>query len=79
MDTILFNHQHYPIRDAFLKEFGNVLIATTELSKHLMTEDGSYISKEAQFVDEQIFFFVSPDEINLPDGLFTTLLKTQVI
>jgi hypothetical protein len=79
MNTIIFQKKEFPVRDIFLKEFGEVTIATTELSKVLLNENGSYISKEAQFVDEGIFFFVTPDEINLPNEIFTTLLETQVI
>ncbi len=79
MNAIIFNHKYYIIREVFLKEFGNVLIATTELSKQLMTENGNYVSREAQFVDEAIFYFVSSGEINLPDELFTTIVETQVI
>lgn len=67
MEVITFQNQNFGVREIQISEFGNVLISTNSLNKLLMNEDGSYSSKEAQEIDEQIFYFVEDCEIDLDE------------
>ncbi|MBY8963983.1 hypothetical protein KJK34_14585 [Flavobacterium sp. D11R37] len=60
------------------EEFGEVLISVEELNDILLDDEGGYVSKEAEFVDQQIFYFVSNIEIDLPIPELTELINTQV-
>lgn len=65
MDTISFNKKEYPVRAIDMPNYGSVLISTEALNASLMNEDGSYKNKEANYVDEQIFFFVEESDLKL--------------
>ncbi len=67
MDFITFQNQQYPFREIKSSEFGYVHISIEALSSAMLNEDCSYKTKEAQYVDERIFFFVEDDKINLSD------------
>jgi hypothetical protein len=64
---ITYQNQQYPLREIKLPEFGYVYISVETLSAALLHNGSSYKTKEAQYIDEQIFFFVEDDKINLPD------------
>lgn len=68
----------FKVREIDLPEFGNVLISTNSLNELLFNEEGSYISDEAVEVDEQIFYFVEENEIELPEEELVTLIIEQV-
>lgn len=67
MDFITYQNQQYPFREIKLPEFGYVKISTEELSSALLNADCNYKTKEAEYVDEKIFFFVENDKISLSD------------
>ncbi len=66
MDFINYKRKNYPLREIKLPEFGYVNISIETLRDVLLNEDCSYKTKEAQFLDEKIFFFIENDKINLP-------------
>lgn len=64
-DCFVYNQIEYPSREIRLPKFGYVTVSITSLSNVLFNDNGSYPSIEAQYVDEQIFFFVEDDKIHL--------------
>jgi hypothetical protein len=66
-DVIEFKRKRYKARRVFVPTVGNVLVSVIALSDKLMTKDGGYVSEEAGGIDTQICYFVSSEEINLPD------------
>ena len=67
MDSIQFGKRNYRIREVEMEDAGIRIIASTYLNKRLVTEEGSYTSKEAGYIDEQIYFFVEPGKLKLSD------------
>ena len=67
MDSIQFGNRNYRIREVEMEDAGIRIIASTSLNKRLVTEEGSYTSKEARYIDEQIYFFVKPGKLKLSD------------
>ena len=63
---IEFQDKKFKTRGINLADYGEVLISTTSLSDSLLDDKYEYVSKEAQFVDEQIFFFVDENLQNHP-------------
>ncbi|MES2240781.1 MAG: hypothetical protein V4497_11050 [Bacteroidota bacterium] len=68
----------YKTREIHLFEFGNVLVSEVSLNNKLLDLNGQYISDEARFVDEQIFFFVEKKEIEYNLGKLKKLILDQV-
>lgn len=78
MDKIEFQNNQYKLREIELPEIGNVLISTTSLNNFLLNNDDNYVSDEAISVDENIYFFVDENEIELSDDELFNLLTTVV-
>jgi hypothetical protein len=76
---ITFDNKNFKTRLVGTKEFGEVLISVEALNDILTDNEGGYVSDEAEFVDEQIFYFVSDNEIGLPLSKLTELINTQII
>ncbi len=74
---IIYNNNYYKSKDLFLPFFGTVLIATTSLLSFLIDENYEYTSEFAQVLDEQIFFFVDDEAINLSDKQLINIIKKQ--
>ncbi len=60
--SINFNGKTFPVLSVYIDDFGYRNIAPESLENQLL-QGGRYVSKEAQIVDETIFFFA-------PDVLF---------
>ena len=76
MEEICFQDKVYDARYLNLPTFGLVLIATTELSNVLLTEDYEYTSDEARHIDETICFFVDKKNLKLSSKkLITEIMK----
>ncbi|MEI6434584.1 MAG: hypothetical protein WCP32_07055 [Bacteroidota bacterium] len=77
--SIEFNGNSYPIQNISVKGWGrNLTIATYELQKCLFHDSSSsnYVSREAELIDELIFYYVSPNEIFLlPTKLSKIILE----
>ena len=79
MDTIRFQNKEYKTRKIELPELGSVLISTTSLNDALMNSGSEYISEEAKKIDEEIYFFVEENEIELSDEKLIILLTLEVL
>lgn len=68
-DIMPFDGKEYPLRVLELPEVGRVLIGTLELEADLLEEDstGDFVSAEAEEVDQQIYYYVEEDQIDLLD------------
>ncbi len=63
MDYITLEGTKYPIRDLRLNEYAvDVKISSTSLEAVIFDANGEYTSREAQLLDELIFFY-APDDI----------------
>ena len=78
MNTIQFNNRDFRVKEIELPEFGNVLISTNTLNKLLLKEDGSYVSDEAEAVDEKIFYFVEDNEIELSQEEIILIVNSEL-
>jgi len=67
MNSVKFEHQNYQIRQVDIENSEIRNIASTTLNKRLINAKGSYTSEEARYIDEQIYFFVEPDILDLND------------
>jgi len=65
MNSVQFGNRNYRIREVEIEDAGIRIIASTALNKRLVTEKGSYTSEEARYIDEQIYFFVTPGKLKL--------------
>ena len=79
MNTINFNGKAYPIREIILPNYGNVLISITELNTLLINDKGGYSSAQAKEIDQQIYYFVEPEELLLPEEKLIRLVMEQCI
>lgn len=63
MDYITLEGTRYPIRDLRLNEYAvDVKISNKALEAVIFNADGEYTSREAQLLDELIFFY-APDDV----------------
>ena len=68
-DSIEFNKRWYRIRTLdFGVEFGINNVASEHLNDLLMDSTGQYRSREAESVDEQVFYFVPTTSLRLSDN-----------
>ena len=57
--AIEINHRKYKVRVLNIEGVGFVNICSDALNRLLLTSEGDYVSDEAKFVDQQIFYFVN--------------------
>jgi len=79
MNTIIFKEKAYPVKEIKLPKFGTVLIGITELNSLLVNDKGGYTSAEALEIDQQIYYFVEPEELLLPEEKLIRLVMEQCI
>jgi hypothetical protein len=79
MDTIKFQNKEYRIREIELPGLGIVLISTTNLSDALMNNGSDYVSDVAQNIDEEIYFFVEENEIEMDEVDLANLICQQAV
>ena len=79
MNTINFNGKAYFTREINLPNYGKVLISISELNSLLINDKGSYASAEAKEIDQQIYYFVEPEELLLPEEKLIRLVMEQCI
>lgn len=75
MDEITFLNKQFRVRKIKLPDLGYVLISTTNLNDVLMVNGSEYVSDVAQKIDEQIYFFVEENEIELNKKELTKIVK----
>jgi hypothetical protein len=78
MESVTFRNTEFEIKHLNLDNFGEVTIAQTALSELLILNGRSYRSEEARLLDEQIFYYVEPDEFNLSDKELAALIMNQI-
>lgn len=66
-DSIKYENSWHKIRVLEHMEFGKVSFGSTHLSNKIISEFGEPISKEAEKIDEQIYFYLSPSLFRLSD------------
>lgn len=66
-DSIKFENKWHKIRIINNKEYGKVYFASTHLSNRIISDSGEPISKQAEKIDEQIYFYLSPPLFRLSD------------
>ena len=75
---IQFKDALFKTRTIELPEFGEVLISTNSLNEILMDDEGAYMSSEAEYIDQNIFYFVEDHEIDLPEKKLQELLISEI-
>ena len=79
MNRISFLNKSYPVRELFLDSISlEVTISTSDLNNALMNKDGSYVSESARILDEEIYFFVERNEIELDDIELIKILEEAI-
>jgi len=76
---VLYQGTEYPIKQVTLPEFGNVRISTCSLNDKLLNKNKTYVSTEAQAIDEKIFFFVDEQNIYMPNADLRKLIIKEVL
>lgn len=79
MNTIKFQNKEYKTREIELPEFGNVLISTTSLNDALLNNGSNYVSDEAKNIDDEIYFFVEENEIEMNEVDLVKLISQQAV
>jgi len=74
MHSITFENRKFKIR-----EIESRIIASTDLNNILITTDGNYKTDEARFIDEQIYFFVEPENLNLSYYALSCYLEKKCV
>ncbi len=64
---ITYQNRKFETRELDLHDWGLVTVSTTSLGDLLFNNETGYPSKEAEVIDETIFFFVAENEIYLSD------------
>ena len=78
MNTINFQNKEFKLRELELSDMGNILISTNSLNELLLNEHGCYKSNEAISLDENIFYFVDDNEIELSNDELINLINKEV-
>ena len=78
-DSIEFKGRSYRLRTLdFGEDFGVYNVASLHLDRLLVDELGSYTSREAKFVDEQIFYFIPPSQFRLSDEKLRSTILSEI-
>lgn len=77
MEHINFKNKLFPLREVQLSESNNVFISTVDLNNLLMTETGSFVSKEAELIDEGIYYYVEPYQFFLSNKKLLKLIAEE--
>ncbi|CAM3900255.1 hypothetical protein FLBR109950_07415 [Flavobacterium branchiophilum] len=74
MNVTCFQNIIFRIREIELLNGESVLISTNSLNELLLDKNGKYVSQEANYIDEKIFFFVEDDEIEFTNDRLINLI-----
>lgn len=66
-DSVKYGNSWYKIRIVDHDEYGSVYFGSTHLCNKIISDSGEPISKEAEKVDEQIYFYIPPTLFRLTD------------
>ena len=78
-----FNGKSYPCRwvtaPLFKDDYQECYLIATESLEHALSQEGDIpISKHAEMIDNQIFFYVSDDELTLNEAILKDILIKEV-
>jgi hypothetical protein len=79
MKTIEFQSKQFKVREIELPQIGNVLISTESLNQLLLNDIGGYVSDEAMYVDEKIYYYIDELEFGLNNEDLIALLNFEVL
>ncbi|GMO61866.1 MAG: hypothetical protein Ta2A_08210 [Treponemataceae bacterium] len=68
----------YKVREIEIPGIGLCNISTVSLNSVIMTAAGGYTSERAGKLDEQIYYFVNDNKIDLPNDELEALLIREV-
>lgn len=78
-DVIEFIGKSYGLRVLnFGEGLGRINVASNKLNSLLVDDNGRFTSKEAQSVDENIFYFIAPAEFRLSDEALMEKILREV-
>ena len=77
MDKIKFKELTYPLKNVSFS-FGDRLISTVKLNHNLLSEAGDYVSEKARIIDEQIFYFVEEEDLNLSEKEIASKILIEI-
>lgn len=76
---IIFNDKVFPFRNVFLDNIDLMItVSTIDLNALLFNNKGEYISENARYIDEQIYFFVDKEQLALPEDQLVQYLKKNI-
>ena len=78
IEYIKYNGFDHPVRNVFLRTFGEVFISTTHLNNALVDSNGAYRSEEAVLVDKSICYFVDPDIIFMDENKLRHIIEREL-
>lgn len=80
-DYIDWNGADYPIKTVVIFENTpdeeKVTVSIERLARQLLDDMGNWSTREAEFVDEQIYFYLDEDTFNMPDENIVEYLEKQ--
>lgn len=77
MEHINFQSKIFPLRELEISYSNPVFISRTELNNLLMTENGAYVSREAELIDERIYYYVESSQILLSNRKLLKLIVEE--
>ncbi|MBL7996017.1 hypothetical protein JNM05_11660 [bacterium] len=75
IETIIFQNKSFLLRNIEIKELGNITIGTTILSDALFNDEFEFTSDEARLIDDDIYYYVEPNEIIQDELAIKELLR----
>lgn len=77
MEVILFKGNEYPIITINFPD-GKKKISSLKLNESLIDKNGGYISVEARFIDEEIFYFVKEEVLYLRENEIIIIILSEI-
>lgn len=74
-ELIALNNKAYKCRRIQIEGYDSCLIASTILLKKIINSEDNYYSKETQYIDEQIFFYIPPTYYRHSDKKLASLIQ----
>lgn len=80
MEAICFANREYPCRSLFfVPENTTRTISAESLSNAILRNGSEYVSKEARFIDEEIFFFVPDEYISCGEKFLCDFISENIL
>ena len=77
LDKLLLHSKEYHYREIYTK-VGAVLISSDELESNLFDDKGKYVSEEAKYIDEMIYFYVPTNVLFYEETVIQSFLDKTV-